>query len=89
MSEIWWNLSCADNQCHSYGDDHWVHWIQQKPSVQRPGPMISVTVSVDDDEVVLLEGNGLPSSAGITAGRWYEPRCCVRSERGGEKAFHE
>jgi hypothetical protein len=59
MSEIWWNLSGTDNQCHSYGPGHWVHWIQHKLSVRNPAPIIPVTASVDHDGVVLPEGDGL------------------------------
>jgi hypothetical protein len=59
MSEIWWNLSGTDKQCHSYGAGHWVHWIQHKLSVQEPAPGIPVGASVDDDGVVVLEGPGV------------------------------
>ena len=58
MSEIWWNLSGTDKHCDLYGG-HWVHWIQYFKSVREPGPVIPVTVSVDDDGVVLLEGDRL------------------------------
>jgi hypothetical protein len=59
MSEIWWNLSGTDKRCDSYGGDHWVHWIQHKLSVREPRPVITVTATVDDDGVVLIEGDGL------------------------------
>jgi hypothetical protein len=59
MSEIWWNLSGTDQKCHSYGPGHWVHWIQHKLSVREPERIIPVTASVDDDGVLLLEGDGL------------------------------
>jgi hypothetical protein len=59
MSEIWWNLSGTDKQCDSCGPGHWVHWIQHKKSVVEPAQVIPVTVSVDDDGVVLLEGYDL------------------------------
>ncbi len=59
MSEIWWNLSGTDRQCDSYAPGHWVHWIQHKLSVREPEPVIPVTASVDDEGVVLLEGDGL------------------------------
>jgi hypothetical protein len=59
MSEIWWNLSGADKHCDSYGPGHWVHWIQHKLSVRVPAPVIPVTASVDDDGVVVLEGDDL------------------------------
>ncbi len=59
MSEIWWKLSGTDKQCDSYGPGHWVHWIQHKKSVVEPAQVIPVTVSVDDDGVVLLEGYDL------------------------------
>jgi hypothetical protein len=59
MSEIWWNLSGTDNRCHSYGGGHWVHCIHHKHSVQKPGPVIPVTALVDDDGIVLLDGEDL------------------------------
>lgn len=36
-----------------------MHFIQYKLSVREPATVIPVTVSVDDDGVVLLEGDGL------------------------------
>ena len=59
MSGIWWNLSGTDKQCDSYDGGRRVHWIQHKLSVREPAPVIPVTVSVNDDGVVLLQGNGL------------------------------
>ena len=59
MSEIWWNVSGTDERCDSYGGGYWVHWIQHKLSVREPGPVITVTATVDDDGVVLIEGDGL------------------------------
>lgn len=59
MSAIWWNLSGTDNRCHTYGAGHWVHWIQYKLSVRRPGPIIPVIASVADDGALLLQGDGL------------------------------
>jgi hypothetical protein len=59
MSEIWWNLSGTDERCDSYWAGHWVHWIQHKLSVREPAPVIPVTASVDDDGIVLLEGDDL------------------------------
>jgi len=63
MSEIWWNLSGTDKQCDSYGAGHRVHWIQHKLSVREPAPVVPVIVSVHDDGVVLLDGDGLSGGA--------------------------
>ena len=60
MSEIWWNLSGTDTQCDMYGGGgHWGHWIQYFQSVREPAPVIPVTVSVNDDGLVLLDGDDL------------------------------
>lgn len=58
MPEIWWSLAGTDKHCDLYAPGHWVHWIQHKLSVRAPGPVIPVTASVDDDGVLVLEGNG-------------------------------
>ena len=59
MPEIWWNLSGTDKRCDSYGAGHWVHSIQHRLSVREPGIVIPVTASVDDDGMVILEGDEL------------------------------
>lgn len=59
MSEIWSNLSGTDNRCHSYAPGHLVHWIQHKLSVREPHAVIRVAAFVDDQGVVLLEGDDL------------------------------
>jgi hypothetical protein len=59
MSAIVWNLAGTDKRCDSHGGGHWVHWIQHKLSVREPSPEIPVTASVDENGVVLLQGDDL------------------------------
>ena len=59
MSAIVWNLAGTDKRCDSYGGGHWVHWIQHKLSVREPSAEIHVTASVDENGVVLLQGDDL------------------------------
>jgi hypothetical protein len=59
MSEIFWNLSGIDGQCASYAPGHLVHWGRHKLSMRQPGRVVPVTVSVDDDGMLLLEGDAL------------------------------
>lgn len=59
MSEISWNSSDLDRPCDSYRAGHQVHWIQAKISRREPPQAVPVTASVDEDGVVLLEGDDL------------------------------
>lgn len=57
MSDVWWNLCGTDKHCQSYAPGHLVHWIQHKLSVREPHLVIRVAAFVDDEGVVLLEGD--------------------------------
>ncbi|KUI16248.1 hypothetical protein AU193_15900 [Mycobacterium sp. GA-1285] len=52
-----WELPGADEQCRTYASGHQVHWIQFNQSMRNPGDVIPVTVTVDADGLVHLEGD--------------------------------
>ncbi len=57
MLDYAWDLSGTDDRCSSYAHGHLVHWIQFKHSVQNPDAVIPVTVTVDDDALIHIDGD--------------------------------
>lgn len=57
MSGYVWDLSGTDNQCHSYNPGHLIHWIHFNHYMREPSAVIPVSVEIDDDGLVHLEGD--------------------------------
>jgi hypothetical protein len=82
MSDHVWDLSGTDGHCESYAPGHLIHWIHFNHSMREPSAVIPVTASVDDDGLVLIEGNDL------SLVRWNHRAALVRAalERFGGRA---
>lgn len=59
MSGYVWGLPGPDATCDWYAPGHQVFWVQFNWSMRRPGRVIPVSASVDDDGLVQLEGDDL------------------------------
>lgn len=59
MSGYVWELPGADAACGVYASGHQIQWHQFLGSMRTPGPVVTVTASVDDDGLVYVEGDGL------------------------------
>ncbi len=69
MSGFVWDLSGIDKQCASYAPGHLIHWIHFNHSMREPSVVIPVIAALDDDGLVHIEGDDVPSQflKGITA----------------------